>query len=748
MRSIALGLTLCVAWIPASRLAWAQAPVAPVPPVDLRDDRGEPVASPLEICYRTDLRSDCVDLAAGEAFTPSAPLRSLRVEGPDHGPVSFPSGDLAPGADGRLRLRIPRKALLQIDKLPPEPLDIAVYDVKAATFDKPLAAARKVGPAGVKIPAGELLVALNSGRKAPDLHRLKVQPGATARLEYQPRAGWSLVVRSLDAKKRQAVASAAISLAVVTGYGVPSRPAGEGTTGVDGLALFPGLAGRRIDADVRHAEFLPQTVPGLSAAPGGLSFRDIALEEGGRVRARIQVKGRARQGAVCRLKEVLPPASAPADWSPKVLYEGRTDREGVCRTGRFPAGSYLLEVVLAAGGATLKRPVVLENGVETEQDLALSEIRVHGTVTRGGEPAPGLWVVVAELLEDPRLPVMLAQATSGKDGAYEVTLAKPGRFKFLLLSSMGSTPFVVRDVAVSEEDESAVDFSLERAAVHGKVVDEEGKAIEKAGVTLYWRVAASESYQQTDERGEFEFLLESVGDGGVEAEKKGYRKSERQEVALEDGGEVPPLVLVLAKEKLFRGTLSSAAGLPVTGGWVASTLSSYGDDRIRINPGKTDAGGRFEVAVVEGVRNRLFASGPDCPLSFFDPIDADGELALRCQGRPAALDITLTDAAGHPVPEARLILRQGSVIIPSNLLFLHLDSLGLRAETDASGRLVIPNLAPGDYDLFLANAVEVGMIESGSHTGYLTSTRLSPLATTTLWLRVGGPSVAPAGGGS
>jgi len=204
----------------------------------LRDDRGESITSPLSLCYRTDLRSDCVDLPAGEPFLPPAPLRSLRVEGPDHGPVSLQGDDLKAGADGRLRLRIARKALLRIDNRPAQPLDVAVYDKRAAAFDKPLAGARGVGPAGCKIPAGELLVALSSGRKAPDLHRLTVQPGAVAHLDYQPRDGWSLALRSRGKKTGKPVAAAVISLESVPGYGAPNRPAGEATTGADGLALF------------------------------------------------------------------------------------------------------------------------------------------------------------------------------------------------------------------------------------------------------------------------------------------------------------------------------------------------------------------------------------------------------------------------------------------------------------------------------------------------------------------------------
>jgi hypothetical protein len=88
-----------------------------------------------------------------------------------------------------------------------------------------------------------------------------------------------------------------------------------------------------------------------------------------------------------------------------------------------------------------------------------------------------------------------------------------------------------------------------------------------------------------------------------------------------------------------------------------------------------------------------------------------------------------------------LILRQGGpggAILPVRLLSLHLGFLGLPAETDASGRLVVPNLAPGDYDVFVEGPVTEGMIEAGSRTGYLGSARLSPLATTELRLTAAG----------
>jgi hypothetical protein len=232
MRGIALSFIL---WIAAAGTAWpAEAPAA-APPIALRDDRGEKIASPLEVCFQADLRGDCVNLGAGDGFTPPGRLRSLRVEGPDHGPASFQAVDLKAGEDGRLTLRVPRKALLRIDKPPAESLSVAIYNPGAASFDKPRINAR-MGPAGLKIPAGEFLVALSSGRKAPDLQRLAVKPGAVAQLEYQPRDGWSLVVRSRGAKSHKPVAVAVVSLESVRGYGVPNRPAGEGKTGAASVA--------------------------------------------------------------------------------------------------------------------------------------------------------------------------------------------------------------------------------------------------------------------------------------------------------------------------------------------------------------------------------------------------------------------------------------------------------------------------------------------------------------------------------
>jgi hypothetical protein len=507
---------------------------------------------------------------------------------------------------------------------------------------------------------------------------------------------------------------------------------------MDGLALFPGLLGRTVDARVRHPDLLPLKVQGLSAAPGALSFRDVALEEGGLVRARVTVNGQAQGGVICKVIDFRAPVASETS-KPEKLYESPTDRKGICRTERLPAGSYTFTVSLPEDRGGMERSIVVKNGSEADEEFVFSEIRVTGKISRGEKAVQGFTVAAFQENEELGAAFMAAQAVSGEDGTYGLTLWRPGPYFLLLSRSSKILPISRKDVFLSgEEGTETVDFSLESGSILGKVVDEEGRPVEEALLTLRW-AGAGERVARTDTRGEFEFLLEVEGSGDIIAQKKGYRESSPVEVALA-GEEDPPIVVVLNREKLFRGTLLSAAGTPVAGALVGTLRSRFGDEYIEVITGRTDAEGRFEVAPVTGARNRLYASGPGCPLSFFEPLDSKGELALRCQGQPAVLDLTFRDVEGRPVSNAEVILRQGDVIIPKRLLSDHLAELGLRSQTDNSGRLVIPNLAPGDYDVFVANPVREGMIEAGSRTGYLTSARLTPLTTTELTLAVGAPA--------
>jgi uncharacterized protein YegP (UPF0339 family) len=429
------------------------------------------------------------------------------------------------------------KATLRIDKPPLEPLDVAVFDAGAAKFDTPLAFIKEASPAGIEIPAGDLLVALRSGRKAPDLHRLKVQPGGSARLEYRSSEGWSLFLRVRDLRTGRPVPSAVVTLG-------PDR---RDTTGADGLALFPGIAANSVDAGVRHPDFVAQTMAGIAAASGALTFREISLEDGGHVRAWVRVKGQPRPGARCRMTARDLSSSGRPEERIRVVYEGRASAQGLCQTERMPAGTYQFSVQLAEGQAPVLRAVLVTDGQDSQEDFTFSEVRVHGTVTRGQVPVPGLTVRAVEGQGGPAQGAEAARATTARDGTYELTLARGGRYRFELLPTPKGLPALERGVVVSEGEDNTVDFTLQRGLIEGSILDAQGRPLEDAWVRLQWN-DVTELVQKTDKDGRFTFFLEAMGSGVLTAGKEGYGDAPTQELELDEDNPDPlPVVLTLNK---------------------------------------------------------------------------------------------------------------------------------------------------------------------------------------------------------
>ncbi len=78
MKRIALGFLLGW-WVAGSASA----------EIRFLDDRGEAITSPLEACFQTDRRTECVNSSSGGVAQPPGQFLILRVEGPDHGPASL-----------------------------------------------------------------------------------------------------------------------------------------------------------------------------------------------------------------------------------------------------------------------------------------------------------------------------------------------------------------------------------------------------------------------------------------------------------------------------------------------------------------------------------------------------------------------------------------------------------------------------------------------------------------------------------
>jgi uncharacterized GH25 family protein len=709
----------------------AEARAAPLPTLHLADDRGEILGATVEVCFRVELRTECRQVTSGEAIHPPAGFYSLRIEGEDHGPIDLRREEIQAQPDGNLRASVPRKALLRIasqDRR--QPLTLSLYKPDDPTFREPVYRVRLApGQQEVKVPAGQLIASMTMADQAPDLQRFSTQPGERSRLTYHSRLGWSLLVRCRAASTLQPVSEAVAQVAASVGYGQAEKPLVESVSGFDGLVFLSGLQTTMASLDVRHPRFIPSEVRGLTASPGTFAFREVDLGTGGRVAAKVTLHGRPFPRATCQLTTPQPDVTNPKADPYYQLWEGKVNSQGICTTSRLAQGQYKLRIRIADSAAQVSRWVTVSEGQDSDVDVALAPAHISGTVRRGGKPAPGY--SVEALRVDREQPKGLRgdvadTAATDEEGKYELTLWTPGWYTFFLRSAAKAPAAGHKELTLEGDEEETVDFDLSTNAFRGTVVDQEGKPVESAAVALRW---AGMLTAATDAKGTFEIDVQGEGMGTLTAYKRGYRESASIDVQVEKDAPIPPVTLVLKRKSMAEGMILSAGGSPVPSAWIASAGSSLEQGPFLFSETRSEADGRFEVETPSGVP-RLFFSGPGCPLSWLDASSSSEPISLRCPQLPAALELTLLDAAGKPLPHAGVILRQGSLIVPRDVLTHHLRSLGLSAETDGAGRLVFAGLSPGVYELFLTAFASESTIAGGRRQGYLTTVSLTALQTT------------------
>lgn len=443
MRNLRRSL-LFVLLLSCGQLAFSQTPPqAPAPLLRLVDDRGQAIAPPLTVCFQVALKNQCADaLADGTVPLPPA-FTTLRAEGPHYGPLSLRAQDLRPAADGGAPvLRLPRKAFLKIDKLPPDPLTIAVFRARSPAFNKPVLQ-QAVSPAGVEIPSGDLVVALEARGRAPDLQRLAAPPASRVQLTYQPRDGWSLILRAREAGSGgKPIAGASVALGSRTE-----------ATGVDGLALISGLTASALSAAVSHPRYLVRGIEGPEVASGTFTFSEVLLERGGTLRARIALDGQPVTEVVCTFLNPDAPTGGGK------LSEGSTGPDSICNSGRLPAGSYVLRVALQYSQTYHDEPIEIRDGVDAEVDVGLISYHVSGRVLVAGRPAVGYTVEAWSGRSKNGAGLPGLRTVTNISGDYAATLVSPGEYVFHVRNVAGALVPVERRVEIGRAEER-VDLDL------------------------------------------------------------------------------------------------------------------------------------------------------------------------------------------------------------------------------------------------------------------------------------------------
>lgn len=704
------------------------------------DDRGEPVAEPLEVCTVAGLDTSCDRVEPGETVRGDG-FDSLSVEGATHGPTRIERQALVRDDGGRLVVVVPRKAAIVLRALPPagEAVALTLYDAGSPDFRRPAHRVARVDTDRVLVPAGEFVLSLSTQGRAPDLHHVVLPPAGERQVAYAARDGWSAVLRAVTGPAASPVAGAEVEIYPASGYGSDSSRPPQATTGKRGLALFSGLPYALAEARVRHPDLLETTAPGLVATPGSFAFEEVALPRGGSLSAWITLLGEPVGGARCTIRE---PASARPEDSGKTPAEralASTDAEGSCRVHRLPPGRWMLEVRGEGSGEEALHYLEsfwIEDGREVEVRVDLEPIVIEGSVLRGDEPAPGYRVVVLSQNPEGALEPR-AEATSDEEGGYRAVVWRPDGYFLSLRSAAGKPAAFERLWAGTGGAEH--DFRLAPSRLEGSVVDEEGRGIPGAVVFVRWNRSRTWS-AAADEQGRFAYDLDAGG-GSAEltAHEAGYDLVEPVHLELAEDATPPPVILRMRRNDDLRGRVTSAAGAPLAGALVAAYQVAPGSWPVELGAVATEADGGFVVPRAKSGPTRLFVTGPGCPLSSLDVTPeqaAEEDFAVGCPAVPSNLVVRLAGGDGTALAGKALTLQHGEHVIPSALLSAHLGALGLPGVTDGRGRLALVGLEPGTWSVYLEEASNPETIAAGLPHGHLTSIVLVPLSSQELSVTV------------
>jgi hypothetical protein len=141
---------------------------------------------------------------------------------------------------------------------------------------------------------------------------------------------------------------------------------------------------------------------------------------------------------------------------------------------------------------------------------------------------------------------------------------------------------------------------------------------------------------------------------------------------------------------------------------------------------RTDAEGRFELLPAEPPPTRLVATGPGCPITAADVMDASEPVLLTCPDSSGTLLLRFVDGEGRPVSGELVLLRHGDLVLSFPILAPHLSLLGQSTTSDGSGRLVIPGLPPGGYDVYLLRLTTEALAAQGRPEGHAGSVTVLP----------------------
>jgi len=477
----------------------------------------------------------------------------------------------------------------------------------------------------------------------------------------------------------------------------------------------PALPGTplRAASDDRGAYLFPEVAPGLWRVevrePGrgsdlevlrveegeALVVRDLLVDGGGAVEGRVRsAEGRRLDGVRLRAQRV------DADAAPE---ETRTTPEGAYAFVGLSPGTWRLQCLEGVHGSARREALVEVRAreVATCDFEAGGAGTIVGRVTREGEAVPGASVRLEWLPPEGLALARVERAVTDAQGEFRVEGLEAGPYRVLLED--GGT-LTGGECWLEEDDLLELELQLWAGRVLGEVRDLEGRRVPGAEVEARPSApVAGELHARTRAGPDGTFSLTGLPRGRYDLSVRArgraegaYRGAEAEPADVER-----PVTVVVGRGGQVDVEVRSPSGRPVAGTRLTVTL---GPDQERATlEAITGPSGRLVLSGVPAGEVRVSAYAREVGRAVGAVTVGEGEtrsLELRIEA-PGMLRLRVVGEGADPTPRTRIdvvSLATGDVVARRRPLQPDWWSL-LFGREPSSGRLLLRDLAPGDYEL-------------------------------------------------
>jgi len=520
---------------------------------------------------------------------------------------------------------------------------------------------------GVKVPAGKML----------SLGTIELARGASV-------AGWVAVEEGRIEPQR---CIARLELAVAGGGDLHSvyqlqRTSVEREVAKDGFFQFPGLAPGTYVLDVRQPGYPAVRSQPIRVDPGTETLlreplvlqRSLAFQL--EIRPPLDWLGRPWHAQMVRLGE-RPPLP--------VVFDGRADEEGHFAVSGQSAGRFRVSVLDSLGNSLYSREHTLD-AASGPQPIEVRFVTVEGKIHLGTEP------LAATLWFDGHSGANAVKMEADNEGKFHGVLSREGDWRIEVQAAMPGFPTWTRaDVRANRSGKASLDIALPDTRVFGRVIDEQGKPVPGADVTLQGEGLST--LEVSDSEGNFEARGLPEGQVRLGAESSS-RVSDLVFTTLTEGRAAGPIELRLRQTRRITGTVTSPQG-PVAGSRVMILARNPGGGGGAVT---TDTDGAFQVDLAQTASRLVaIASAPGFALRAFDTQSGDKPLLLSLTEEQGGLEITLPLTSGELLrDDLFLAVFQNGLPIPNSALGQWARDHGQTLD-DTTRTLHVPEVAPGDY---------------------------------------------------